>query len=246
MKKYVFTYLILFLVTSCSRTNSKQELIGNWFYSEGHKIDYQFRFYEDSLVMVNGSGWKRKLMWKVDADSIYTLYTDKPGPAYKYKLDVETQTLRLGLIQNDSSKALKFVKAKNPTEFIFDKIVGLNIDLPIYKHPLTESERFHMHSPPYLNFNIYAGYKNGNLVVKTDSSSNLENLNKEVAEFKEDSRDELINALTFNIVADKNVSKNELDSIKNILKKASLNNIVMTFKSRYTFDIDTVWIQVNE
>jgi hypothetical protein len=73
MKKHVFTYLILFIVISCSTTKSKKELLGNWYYSEDGMIDSQFRFYKDSLVMVDGNGWKRKLMWKLDADSIYTL-----------------------------------------------------------------------------------------------------------------------------------------------------------------------------
>jgi hypothetical protein len=220
----------------------KEDLIGNWYYSDGNKIDSQFRFYKDSIVFINSFGWKSSLKWRIDSDKIYTSYLNESGPTYKFKLLNDKQTLRIEFTNDDLSESVNFIKAKNSNDFYFQNIIGLEIELPT-----KESEFEHIDSSHYLNFNIYAGYDVNNLVVKPDSSTDLNNLTKEVAEFKENSRDELKKHIKFNLIADKKISKSKIDSIKNLLKKTSIELILRTYQIEKLDDInDSNWIQVQE
>jgi hypothetical protein len=154
--------------------------------------------------------------------------------------------LELLIIPYDSTKVLKFIKAKNGNTFFFNEILGLDIDLPTYKTQLNRPEILNMKIGHNGIYNIYVGYKDNNLVVKTDSSPDLENLKSEVDEFIENLRDELKRHTKFNLIADKNISKYEIDSIKNIMKETSIKQIYRTYKTRHIYDVDTVWVQVKE
>ena len=57
---------------------------------------------------------------------------------------------------------------------------------------------------------------------------------KEVNDFKENSREELKPFLRFNLIADKNITEVQMDSIKNQLKKTSIELIFRTYKNGQT------------
>ncbi len=242
LMKKIFTVLFIAIFFSCAPIE-EDKIIGNWFYSDGDKINFQFKFYKNSLVSIYANGSVNKLKWRIDADSIYTYYSDNPGPSYKYELDLNDKKLKL----NNADLVLNLVKARNLDEFFFHKIIGLEIELPSCEHSLNRTEYLELYNPNYLYFPIYAGYSNDGLIVKTELSSDLNNIDKEVAEFKVNSRKEIINHLKFNLVADKNVSQYQLDSIKNKLMKTTLKQVYRAYKTELLDDMnDTLWISIKE
>lgn len=224
MKK-IFIYIFLVFIFSCSSTKQKKNLIGNWYSAKENKIDSQLQFHKDSLVIFEFFG-KRTLKWNVKGNKIYSSYLKEKGPTFKYQLDENNKVLKLELIGNNDFKLQKFMKANNAFEF-FQKNIDLKIDIPESKTKLKP-----INQPRNLNFNIYAGYKNDSLVVKTDSTPNLDNLEEEVNQFKDNSRDELKRFLRFNLIADKNITESQIDSIKLRLKKTSIKLIFRTYKSK--------------
>ena len=225
--KNFFTYFFIIFLFSCSSSKLEKKLIGNWYSSSENKIDSEFEFYKDTLVIYDSFG-KSTLKWKVESKNIYTSYANKSGPIfkiYKYKSNKDSESLNIEIIANNSAP-LELTKAKNSFDF-FQKLIGLKIQLPIKETKLEQ-----IGFPNNLNFNIYAGYNDNNLVVKTDLASNLTNLENEVNEFKRNSRDELKKFLRFNLIADKNITETQIDSIKERLKTTSIERIFRTYKSK--------------
>ncbi|WP_417237676.1 hypothetical protein [Bizionia sp.] len=201
----------------------EKKLIGNWYSSSKNRIYSELQFYKDTLVIYDSSG-KTTLKWNLDEGKIYTSHLNQSGPIYDYDL----KSINLKLVRNDTIELPKFTKAKNAYDF-FQKILNMQIDLPI-----KDSELIEIGFLEHLNFNIYAGYNNKELVVKTDLTPDLNNLESEVTEFKEKSRDELKRLLRFNLIADKNISEFQMDSIKNRLKTTSIEQIFRTYKNKQT------------
>lgn len=225
--KNIFTYIFLIFIFSCSSTKLEKKLIGKWYSSSKNRIETEFDFYKDSLVIYNNFG-KSTLKWKVESKNIYTSYTNKSGPIFKiynYKSNKDSESLNIEIIANNSAP-LELTKAKNAFDF-FQKLIGLEIQLPTKETKLEQ-----IGFPNNLNFNIYAGYNDNILVVKTDLASDLNNLEKDVNKFKENSRDELKRHLRFNLIADKNITDSQMDSIKDLLKTTSIERIFRTYKSK--------------
>ena len=221
--KNIFTYIFIIFIFSCSSTKQEKRLIGNWYTASENRIDSEFEFHKDSLLIYNSYG-KTALKWKVKDQKIYSTYLTENGPTYKYKIDENNVFLNLELIGDNGFILPTLIKAKSPFDF-FQKIIDMDIELPT-----TENELEYL-TQNNTNYNIYAGYKNNNLIVKTDKSSDLNNLDYEVNEFIENSRDELKSFLKFNLIADKNIVQSKIDSIKYILKKTSIKPIYRTYKN---------------
>lgn len=228
---------------SCSSTDLKKELNGNWYYSDGDKVDFQLTFYEDTLVMMYDFGVVLRLKWKSDADSIYMQDAEKFGPTYKYELDTDNQKLKL----SNSRVALNLLKANDVDEFVFDEIIGLKIELPLYKQSLSRSEYRKLSNPHYWYIPIYAGYNNDKLIVKTKLSSNLNSIEKVVNELRDNSRDEIKNRLKFNLIADKNITVRQLDSIKDRLRETPIKRVFRAYKTQLLNDMnEKMWVSIEE
>ena len=222
-----YKYIFLILLTGCSTATPKDQLLGNWYAKTGNVQILEFEFYKDSLVIYDIFG-RYSQKWKINDQKILLSRingpTNKKELTYEYRLNQSKQLLHLKIAGNDTVVLPVLRKAENAFDFL-QKLRNIKIDLPI-----TQSELKPIGQPENLNFNIYAGYKNSDLVVKTDSATNLNNLENEVTKFKDNSRKEIRKHLRFNLIADKNISESEIDSIKDRLKKTSIEIIVRTYK----------------
>ncbi|WMI69310.1 hypothetical protein [Mangrovimonas sp. YM274] len=221
--KHISTYISLLLLIGCSASKQENKLIGNWYSGKDNRIEEALQFYKDSLVLYTQFG-KKTLKWSTKRDKIYVYYLKEEGITYNYTLDERKQTLKLKLIGGEASVLPTLTKAKNPYAF-FLKMIDMEIELPTTESKLN-----------YLNenntaFNIYAGYNNNTLTLKTDTSANLNNLKYEVDAFVTNSREELKPFLKFNLVADKNIAKSDIDSIKQLLNKTAIKPIYRTYKN---------------
>ena len=228
--KNIFGCFILILIVGCSSAKQKLPFLGDWYavHEENAAIN-EFQFYKDSLVINHELG-RSSSKWKVRSNIIHLTHikgiSNKTQWTYYYQLDEVNGLLNLKMFKDDSLvKPFGFMKAENIFDFFQKKYVGFNIDLPI-----TNSELKEIGFVNHLNFNIYAGFNNNNLVVKTDFTPNLNNLENEVNTFKENSRLELKRFLRFNLIADKKISKFQIDSIKKRLKTTSIERIYRTYK----------------
>ncbi|MCB4807029.1 hypothetical protein LG651_02115 [Tamlana sp. 62-3] len=230
--KNILTYLILIFLISCSSKKQKEKLIGNWYSNSNENYGFvEFQFYNDSLIIYDEMLGKFSQEWEVNKDKIYLTnikgLTTKKQLTYSYKLDKSNRFLYLKALGDTIIELPKLSKAKNPFDFL-KKIFGLKIELPTKQTKLVR-----IGFPGNLNFNIYAGYnKDNKLAVKTDLSSDLNNLENEVIEFKNNSRDEFKNFLRFNLIADKNINESQIDSIKKILKSTLIKQVYRTYKSK--------------
>jgi len=238
--KNIFTNILIFLIISCSSSKQENKLIGNWYTAKNNRIDAELQFYKDSLVIYEVFD-KRTLKWDAKKDKIHSYYLKEKGPTYKYQLDKKNQILNLELIGEKSFKLPEFRKAKNAFDF-FQMTIDLEIELP---ESITELKN--ISQPNNLNFSIYAGFKDNNLVIKTDLSPDLNNLDKEVSCFKKNTREELKRFLKFNLIADKNITDFQIDSIKNRLNQTSIKIVFRTYKSNEINYVDTInWFGKNE
>ena len=230
--KNILTYILLIFIFSCASTKQKEKLIGNWYSNSDNNYGFiEFNFYNDSLISFDKLG-KNFAKWEVSKDKIQLTdingFTSKKQLTYSYELDKSNGILKLKILGDTIIQLPKLIKAKNIYDF-FQKNVGIVIDLPIKENELTQ-----IGFPDNLTFNIYAGFSNNNLIVKTDFSSDLKNLEKEVTDFKKNSREELKTFLRFNLIADKNITESQMDSIKDQLKRTSIERIFRTYKNKQT------------
>lgn len=230
--KNILTYILLIFLFSCSSKKEKEKLLGNWYSNSDDNYGFiEFQFYNDSLIIYDKLG-KNFAQWEVNKDEIHLThingFTKKKKLTYSYKLNKSNELLNLKLLGDTIIQLPELIKAKNTYAF-FQKNIGIEIDLPIKDNELIQLE-----FPNNLNFNIYAGFSDNNLIVKTDFSSDLKNLEKEVTDFKENSREELKPFARFNLIADKNITDFQMDSIKDQLKRTSIERIFRTYKNKQT------------
>jgi hypothetical protein len=228
--KNILTYILIIFLFSCSSTKQREKLIGNWYSNSNDNFGFlEFQFYNDSLILCDNFG-KTFAQWEVDKDKIHLTYingfTNKKELTYSYKLDKSNELLTLKILGDTIIQLPELNKAKNTYDF-FQKNVGIKIDLPI-----KDNELIALSLPNKLVFNIYAGFSDNNLIVKTDFTSDLKNLEKEVNDFKENLREELRPFVRFNLIADKNITDFQMDSIKDQLKRTSIEQIFRTYKNK--------------
>tara|TARA_B110000967_G_C18709766_1_gene472088 strand:- start:174 stop:908 length:735 start_codon:yes stop_codon:yes gene_type:complete len=230
--KNILTYILLISLFSCSSSKEKEKFIGNWYAKNDNNKIVEFQFYNDSLIIYDEMLGKYSQDWEVNKDKIHLThingFTNKKQLTYSYKFYKSNELLNLDILGDTIIQLPELRKAKNVFDF-FKKTIDLEIELPESSTELKNISQLNS-----LNLNIYAGFKNNNLVVKTDFSPDLNNLNNEVNSFKENKREELKPFLRFNLIADKNISESQLDSIKNRLKKTSIERIVRTYKNDQT------------
>ena len=229
--KNILKYILLIFLFSCSSTKQEEQLIGNWYSNSYNNYGFlEFQFYNDSLIIYDEMLGKFSQEWEVNKDKIHLTnikgFTNKKHLTYSYKLDKSKGFLNLKVLGDTVIELPKLRKAKNRFDF-FKKTINLEIELPTKETKLEQ-----IGFPSNLNFNIYVGYNDNNLVVKTDLASNLNNLESEVIEFKRSSRDELKKFLKFNLIADKNITEFQMDSIKDRLKSTSIEQIFRTYKNK--------------
>lgn len=223
----------------------KENLIGNWYSNSNNNYGFiEFQFYKDSLIIYDKLG-KALTQWEVNNDKIYLThingFTTIKQLTYSYELDKSNELLNLKVLGDSIIQLPELIKAKNTYAF-FQKNVGIDIDLPI-----NENELIPLSFPDNLNFNIYAGFSDSTLIVKTDFASDLKNLEKEVNHFKENTREELKPFLRFNLIADKNISEFQMDSIKDQLKRTSIGLIFRTYKNKQTdYKNNLIWFGQKE
>lgn len=238
--KNKLTYILPLLILGCSTLKQEKKLIGKWYAAKNNGSIAELQFYKDS-VMIYDVYDRKTLKWELKGDEIKTYDLEKKGPTYKYQLKSKNQGLQLELIGDQNIALPEFWKAKNAFDF-FLKTIELDIDLPKSTTGLKNISQ-----PDYLNFNIYAGFKNKELIVKTDLSANLDNLVTEVRDFKKNKREELQGFLRFNVIADKNITAPQMDSIKNLLRQTSINTVFRTYRNNEVNYRETVdWFGKNE
>lgn len=227
--KNILIYIFIIFLLSCSSTKQKEKLIGNWYSSINDDFGFmEFQFYNDSLIIYHNLG-KVSADWKVIKDKIHlnrmTGFTSKQQITYSYKIDKSKEFLQLKILSDSIIEFPELRKAKNRFDF-FKKTIDLEIELPESTTKIKNISHFNRTS-----FEIYAGYKNGKLVVKTDKSSGLDNLESEFKDFLKTVREEFKPFIKFNLVADKNISKFQMDSIIKRIRKTFVTPIYRTYKN---------------
>ena len=230
--KNILTYILLIFLISCSPLKEKEKLIGNWYAKKQNIGIVEFKFYNDSIIIYDPLMGKYSQEWEINQDKIHLThikgFTSKKELTYSYKLDKSNELLALKILGDTIIQLPELIKAKNTYAF-FQKNVGIEIDLPI-----KDNELIPLSLPNNLVFNIYAGFTDNNLVVKTDFSSDLKNLGKEINDFKEKTREELKPFLKINLIADKKITESQMESIKDQLKRTSIEPIFRTYKNKQT------------
>ena len=240
MKK-ILVYLLFILLFSCSTKKQKEELIGNWYSNSFKNYGFfEFRFYKDSLIVNDEMLGRFYQDWKIRKNNIFLSnirgLTDKKKLTYAYELDNSKQFLNLKIIGDTITELPKLRKAKNAFDF-FKKTIDLEIELPKSNDTLkiiSEYNRF--------NFNIYAGFKKDKLVMKTDFSSDLNNLDNEIESFCENKQKWIKPLLRFNLIADKNISVGQIDLIVEKLEKTSIKQIFRSYQNKnQNYENNLIW-----
>ncbi|RXG18309.1 hypothetical protein DSM03_101991 [Leeuwenhoekiella aestuarii] len=213
----------------CSSVKEQNKLLGNWYSNSDDNYGLlEFQFYKDSLVVYEILG-KSSADWKIKNDKIHLTringFSDNNQLTYSYHLEESNQLLSLDLVGDSIIKLPKLRKAKNAFDF-FKKTINLEIELP-----QSTGELKMISQQNRLNFNIYAGYKSDTLIVKTDQSSGLHDLEKEFKSYVNTLRDELKPWIKFNLVADKNITQTQMDSIKSRIRESFVTPIYRTYKN---------------
>ncbi|MBB4119668.1 biopolymer transport protein ExbD [Mesonia hippocampi] len=243
--KNILKYIFLIFIFSCSPIEQKEKLLGNWYAYSNDKDIIEFQFYNDSLIIYDMMLGRYSQEWKVNKNNIFLThikgFTDKKQLTYSYTLDKSNELLNLEVLGDTIIQLPELRKAKNTFDF-FRKTIDLEIELPECNDELKNISQ-----PKRLNFNIYAGFKHKNFIVKTDSSTDLKNLEKEVTKFKNNTRNELKKFLRFNLIADKNITHTQLDSIKNRLEETSIKITFRTYKnSQIDYKDNLIWFGKKE
>jgi len=211
MKKILLIFLIL--LTSCSINEYEKRLIGNWNnYPAGGRSD--IKFYKDSVI-TNEYHTQRKGTWSANENEIKFHFPEKiKGFREFYTLDYQ--------ILNDTL----LIKNKNKENFVIPSLfkvsdywthflreIGLKISLPKADFPLIKNNSF-------LGINVYVGYKNDTLKVISSSREiqNEDDLINLILSEKAMRKENEVDSMCFNLIADKNVNIKTIDSLKNKLK----------------------------
>jgi len=228
--KQKLLYIIIFTVfVSCTSDEYKSQLLGNWyFYNKPAKAKHlnEFKIYRDSVVINDFMG-RTTAKWKVNEKQIYLYdikgFHNRTELTYDYKLK-DKHLLDLKVYGDSIIEFENIIKANDAFEFL-QKSINLKIDLPKTKMNLKPIENNEF------SFTIYAGYIDEQLIFKTDISPNLNNLNNEISDFKKELSPMPFSKTRFILITDKNIAKNKMDSLKNILNQASIKRIIRIFKN---------------
>ena len=237
MKNVIRTLLVICILQSCSKKNIDNDLLGNWSSTKSANI-VDLQFFKDSLI---SNAWERKtkFSWKSDGSKIHCTQLTNIDPElesdfiFEYKLNTEKDTLFLKK-ETDTSFTNQFLKINNGYQY-FEKNINLDIELPKKESGLISSGN------KEFDYNIYVGFKNGELVAKTDRYINLGGIQNEiynlVASVKK--RDEA--KIKYMLFIDEKVSKIQVDSLMDILRETRIKNFFRVYQNDQVDYEKTKW-----
>jgi len=237
MKTVIQTLLVICILQSCSKKNIDNDLLGNWSSTKSANI-VDLQFFKDSLI---SNAWERKtkFSWKSDGSKIYYTQLTNIDPEletdfiFEYKLNTEKDTLFLKK-ETDTSFTNQFLKINNGYQY-FEKNINLDIDLPKKESGLIPSGN------KEFDYNIYVGFKNGELVAKTNRYINLGGIQSEIYDLIFSVNEQDKEQIKYVLFADKKVSEREFDSIKNLLKETNVKKIFRVYKNNKVDYEKTDW-----
>lgn len=250
MKKKFFFIIGFILLFGCTNDKNKKDFLGRWNdFTEGvTPNDIIFR--NDSIIVHSGCD-KSLGTWKVDRSKIYIDYNFKEE--YKqFKLkQFDTLNYRfnktkdsLFIINSMENYDHLLIKVTNNWDH-FSKKIGFKINLPETNKKLVFRDSID-YSP-----NLYLKKKSDSLIFSVGSKTNHK--------YTKDLKRSILMNLNFNndtkyinIVADKNVIKAEIDSVKNIISEIGIPKlkyfrVYQNQKANYGFenielcDIEKKW-----
>lgn len=221
--------LISFLLISCSKTRTNEKLIGNWHTNLTSSNLVTFKFYPDSLIHFDNQRGYYSAKWKIKNDKILLTHINGSmnhlsSTEFDFKLFKDGNEL---LLSNGKTDFPALIRSENAYDYFSQKI-DMTISLP------ETDEDLYSAGFPYRNFNIYVGFRNNKLIAKTDKSSNLSNLQKELRNFiknNSDNKGQIHPLSQFSVFADQKTSKVKLDSIIEILENSASIPIFQVLKN---------------
>ncbi|WP_117885046.1 hypothetical protein [Aureibaculum luteum] len=221
----------MFLV-NCSRNKYEKELIGVWndFPSGGSN---EFRFYEDSIIHYTYNIY-RKGTWQVDKSQIkFHFPKELAGFNTKFTLDYklsENKDALFAKLPKDSVFSHHGLFKVNNYWIHYLRKFDFQINLPEANFEMTKNEAIEY------GIDLFVGYKNKKLIVKLDHPLEYGNdISSFIKPYIYSERaiweEEEIKNLYFNLIADKNVSEQHIDSIKNILNVFPKMKIFRVYKN---------------
>ena len=214
MKNILQIICLILVLISCSN-NHEERLVGNWNNFLANTGRTEFKLFPDSVVTYQ-YGNKDKGTWKADKSTIYFNFTDNNSGSvkkinYNYILSDNLDSLALSS-QRESSETAIFFKINNPWER-YERDMNLQIELPIADFDVIENKSRD------LGVDIYVGYSNGKITMKGKEGVPLDSLKIKyyVLGLKDTVTEAEKNKINYNLIADKRIAKNKIDSIKLIL-----------------------------
>ncbi len=231
--------LISITIFSCQNYSNdvqKDVLLGNWSTVLSGNQN-QLTFYKDSIIF-NEFGLSYIGKWEIDSTRIYLnpIKDSKKIPlksmVLDYQLNKTNDTLHIKN-QKDSLFRYPFLKIQNKFDYL-EKINGFNIELE-EKPNLIQTGHFGH------DINVYVGYKNSKIIVKTDRFNNLYKINTEANElfFLDEGID--TSQVNYNLIIDKRIPKSKVDSIKNILTNTVIKKFFRIYTNKYIDYRKTDW-----
>lgn len=228
--------LILLFIQSCTSNSNKTEFIGNWSLIHGAN---EYEFYEDSIV-VRAFGNHYVNSWSIDGSKLHMKvikqhFADIDNETFSlfYKLSDNGDTLSLRRADETEFNA-HFLKINNAYDYL-SKRANINIQLPQKTNLIKNTS--------LLGIDIFIGYRNHKLTATTWDlkTADLSDIKKEVfmemvstPNFTETSKGQ------FNLIIDKNVKQNQIDSIKSILSETGITKMFRVYNNN---DIDYTKIE---
>jgi len=218
MRNLYLLLLVLITLFNCSINEAEKKLIGQWNnFPMGGSSD--IKFYKDSIVIFD-YGEKRIGKWNANSSIININFTNTDSEGKRnynlfYKISSNNDTLltKIDTVLKDMSY-MSLLKVNDNWEHYLREI-NLDINLPTASFKIFEKDS------SSLGIDIYVGYENNKLSIKTYGGSKLENLERIkslVYNMKSTKNKEEIIKLNFNLIADKKVSEEKIDSIKEVLR----------------------------
>jgi len=214
MKKIHLALILIITVSSCTRNEYEKELLGQWNnFPIGGMSD--FKFYKDSVVSYE-YGEKRIGKWTADSSKIHVNFNKKyPGTKHKLTLHYKLNKQKDSLITKTDTILWGFVllRVKDYWKHYL-RSIDLKINLPKADFNLVKNESL------WNGVDLYAAYKNDSLIIKNESGFQL-NLENDLKAFifgeRSKRKEEEINQMNFNLIFDKKITEQEIDSVKRIL-----------------------------
>lgn len=225
MKTIIRTLLIFCILQSCSKKNIDNDLLGNWSSIKSSNI-VNLQFFKDSLIQI---AWERttKFSWTSDGSKVHYTQLTNIDPEletdfiFEYKLSAQKDTLLIKK-ETDSSFSRQFLKINNAYQY-FEKNINLDINLPNKQNGLISSGN------KELDFNIYVGFNNRELVAITDRYLNLDSLQNEIYHLILSVKKQEKEQIKYLLFTDKKASKKDIDSLKKILRETTIKKIFRVY-----------------